>query len=538
MVTFTHSDKKSTGLSQRYKFILKPNFSISDDVKEVNKSKEYLTFLENQERKVGPNGFLDSKRYTYTYQMQRGTPHTRSMPSLTKHHQKTVVDLSTQKAKDLEDHEQMMKTIEDHMWQRKVEERALKREEGDVTKKQTVLKKAIHDYDAAAQAKSREAEGKIIASFLQGEKLKQKFSHKKEEMTKKHIHQRRLDQFTSKSQDQKSISTLSDLEKVYQKTMLQIQRNQEDLQRLQWDYEQRLKQREQEDHRLKKELAELAIAISKEAKKGQSLKNALKRYESIAELQHAMKCRNLEMAEEKAYSDAADQTRTLEANRRQLVADMAITKEYLNEQLRDETRRLLDTRLRLTDNESKRKTLHEATEQVDLNHKNKEIETKIEAHKQKRLSHLQSAVNQHVNKQNQKLNNWEDRYRSTQAEEKQGRTDDDIKHFQKVTHRAEEAEYHLFKNIQSSENSWKKQMTHVEKLQRNLLTLRKDNAAEVCKTLADVNKREQDLVNQINKATAELQKHEVHKKFSYDKLLHHRAILQEDKHILTEMEKV
>ncbi|MGH0139788.1 UNVERIFIED_CONTAM: hypothetical protein FKN15_070099 [Acipenser sinensis] len=99
-------------MSQRYKVIQRAD-SINRVKTSCENSTDYAGFLLEQERKCGPDGFLDSKRYRNPYLVRERLVkklQTNRDASLSRPQQK--VDLSSQKEYDLKEHEHGIQCIE------------------------------------------------------------------------------------------------------------------------------------------------------------------------------------------------------------------------------------------------------------------------------------------------------------------------------------------------------------------------------------------------------------------------------------------
>lgn len=93
---------------------------------------------QQQERKGGPLGYLDSERYIKTIK-KKIVHHDVNYSKRAK----DVVSLSQKMTNHQQQFEQHMKSIEDHMWKHKQEERELKRAEGDIIKSQQTLRRTM-----------------------------------------------------------------------------------------------------------------------------------------------------------------------------------------------------------------------------------------------------------------------------------------------------------------------------------------------------------------------------------------------------------
>lgn len=84
--------------------------------------------------------------------------------------------------------------------------------------------------------------------------------------------------------------------------------------------------------------------------------------------------------------------------------------------------------------------------------------------------------------------------------------EDDLKHFQKAVERGEMMERSLFEKAKTAEHARQKQSQTIRQLQKTLAETRQQNALKLQSEMADITKREQDLMQQIQKEKASLEK--------------------------------
>ncbi|XP_041118537.1 uncharacterized protein LOC121322505 [Polyodon spathula] len=112
-----------------------------------------------------------------------------------------------------------------------------------------------------------------------------------------------------------------------------------------------------------------------------------------------------------------------------------------------------------------------------------------------------------------------------------------IQCIEKLVCRAAEIEHKLSNRVHRSEYEWKKQKNQVEDLQAQLHRLRVQNSDQIQRGMVEAHRKEEKLLWLLNKEKSELHKYHSKKENSYWKLINHRALQNEDKHILTEMQK-
>ncbi|XP_029465506.1 uveal autoantigen with coiled-coil domains and ankyrin repeats-like isoform X2 [Rhinatrema bivittatum] len=509
----TQFDRKSKlGVSQRYRIMIQSNSMSMNN----SDAKEYAEFLQQQERKLGPDGFLDSKKYTNSYVIKSGVIRSKSLPILNGKHQQTSVDFSTKKPNNLKDQDQRIKFIE-----HKHEERALRRFQGDVQRQKRVLQRMITDYENVARKKILDDEREMNDLQHQQENNKQQFYHEQEYVRKDNILQHRQDIQSARDHQQKHTRTLTQLELRYSQVFLEMQKRHAEIERLHQEYGGKLKQKENEEALLRKELAELAHSANVEEQKENNFKNDLKRYECIQEKQHQ------KSTFESKQMHIGQQVKALEARKQTLNADLAMMKGYLQERNARESRKIVD----ITNQLIKNADIQREITQENANLRSQTIKRTLKTSSTEKVAHLQ-----YVAKERAETSPFEIGF-SAQKEERKQALEKSISHFQKVVSSAQKAEKSIFRDMHSCGYLWRKQDKHIHHLQEQLTKLRKENTAQMRKTISEANMKERDLQWQINKELAELKKYQNQTNTSYGKLLKHRALLQEDRHKLTETEK-
>ncbi|XP_069467285.1 myosin heavy chain, embryonic smooth muscle isoform-like [Ambystoma mexicanum] len=505
------------GFSQRYKLMLHP---VSAGAQ--SNAKDYVQFLQDQERKVGPDGFLDSKRFTNSYTIKSGSTRSKSLSCI---NGKTVVDLSVKKARDLEDHEHRLKAIENAMWQHKQEERVLSRAQGDVWKKQRALKRMVRDCETAVERKILDDKRKMKELKLQQESAKQQFLQTREQVSRSNLLQSRLEIQSAREQDQKSSRTMTRLELRYAQMFLEMKKRHAEIETLHREYEEKLKRKEHEEFQLKKALAELATAVSTEAQSNRGLKSELKRSQNSKQGERILES-NLQATEfVNEQLQIEKQMRDLEAERGALNRDLPVAKSFLNEKSAKESRNILELGHQLEQNLSSQR--RSAEEYSILRSKKLNRTPKVSA-----VEHLQQDV-----VELQPILSGLGTPFSIGQEERRKTLTESIKHLQKSVSNATDSEKLLFKNMRAAETSWEKQEKVVARLRDSLTAVRKENSSQVQKSLSDANKKEQQLIWQLLREQAQLRKYQSQKEDNFGKLLRHRSLMKEEQLQLQQAEQ-
>lgn len=170
-------------IHSRYNAICRPGSAPplkgDEDIQRTT-SKDYAAFLKDQERKVGPDGFLDSNRYSHSFLLKKDATGRRRAASVAG--QPSVVSLTSRIHQDKKDYDRRIKVIEDHMWQHKQEERELKRTEGDIIKNQRAVRHTLRDFENAINKKRMAEEKKLSQGLEKYTVLRRDHIHKKEEV--------------------------------------------------------------------------------------------------------------------------------------------------------------------------------------------------------------------------------------------------------------------------------------------------------------------------------------------------------------------
>nr|XP_033798857.1 outer dense fiber protein 2-like [Geotrypetes seraphini] len=505
-IKMTEYDKKpKLGVSQHYRIMLQSDSKVMHN----SDTRQYAEFLQQQECKLGPDRFLDSKKYM----MKRMAIHSKSLP--------TLVNSSTKKAKNLEDQDQSVTFIEIPMSKNKNEEKFLKRSLGDSQRQQRNLQRMITDYENVVRKKTLDNEREINDFQHQHEKSKQKFLHEQEWVTKDKILQNRQDILSSRDHQRKYTRSITQLELRYSHVLLEMQRRRAEIEKLHQEYEDKLKQKENEEVLLRNELAELTHSDSVEEQKETRFKNDYKRYENKKRKKNLQGKQHQWSTFENKQLEKEQQVKALEAEKQNLDAELAVMKEYLNIRNTRESRKIVDITNQLIQNaDTQRQIIQEYTS----------LRSQTSRRPLKSLNNEKLVQLQYVTKQHAGISQAPKEGRKQTLEKS-------MEHFHKVLSDAKEAEKSIFRDMRMCENLWRKQDKFVNKLQENLTKLRKENSAQMRKTVSEGNMKERILQDQISKAFAELTKYENQKNKSYERLLKHRALLQEDRLKLRETEK-
>lgn len=500
-------------------------------------SKEYAAFLKAQERKVGPGGFLDSNRFSYTFALKKEKAQTSKSGQIRSRTPDNVVLLTARIHKDEQDYEKRIKVIEDHMWQHKQEERELKRTEGDIIKNQRAVRHTLRDYGNAVNKKRIAEEKKLNQSLERFTKMSQDHVHDREENSKQRSRQSQAQALAHKDLSRKMDLKKSDMERQYNAKRAAIELKRAEVMRLSQDFESKMRQKEEEQHKLKQELAELAITLNMEAQKARVQTNDYnrnKKREKTTQIQDDLTAnKTLEYKLTKSDGDIKEAM----MSKRKLDSDLAFTKSHLDIKKRDEQRHLTDTQIRLEDNTTTQRQLNNSAYNAGMDLKAKQIDQKIQAHNTRRVNLLHSGMKQKKDKEVAQQEVWEKRFKIRDHEAQRKKHEDSLKFFKKMVTKGEEVEQELYANVRSSEYARQKQDQEVRRTQQTLAELRRINAIKMKEDMVERKRQEEQLQQKLIREKAELDKVHANREESYLRLQDHRLKLRSDKHLLEEHER-
>ncbi|XP_019639412.1 PREDICTED: trichohyalin-like [Branchiostoma belcheri] len=553
----------------------------------TNKSAaEYASFLKEKERKVGPEGFLDSHRYTHTFEVKELSPRVKTSPRRASSVE-TVVDLQAKIKKDQKDYEKRMKVVEDHMWQHKQAERELKRVEGDVLKKQRHVKRVIRDLENSIQKKTLEEDKKLNKTLQTQEQLQRDYVHQTEEKTKEHISQSAeyMQQFKDKTR--KALLHESDAERQYKAKQAAMELVRTELERMNLEFTQKMQQKEEEQFKLKKELADLAIKLNMDAQKKRQMQFEQGRIGSETTRKRILANREADTTLEASLGKSEGGTRRFETGKRLLSAELNTTRSHLQERARDEARRLRDSLNLLEKNADVQRKLQEEAQQADLDLRSKQIDQKLQAHSLRKQQRLNALVRTKAVERHEKLNEWEERYLMRVDDDRRRKHEDKMKHFkvhlalyvqrvvgkgykldaihctcnvtlynccaakftvitganslvpdfQRAVGKAQQQEHSMYEKVRQSEYSRTKQEQVVKKMQDQLSKLKKKNSSTIREQMADSLQKEKELEYKLQREKAQLMKTTVDRETMYENIVKLRERLREDKYVMGEEER-
>ncbi|XP_041363124.1 golgin subfamily A member 6-like protein 6 [Gigantopelta aegis] len=532
--------QKSSVIHSRYSLIRRPD-SAPPGQADVNmddaarECKQYAAFLKEQERRVGPDGYVDSKKFSHTFNVRKSRSKPRRLSnngSLT-----NVVQLSSKVEKDKGEYEKRIKVIEDHMWQHKQEERELKRVEGDIIKNQRAVRHTLRDYENAITKKKLAEDKKFNHSMDKFTKLSQEHIHKKEDLTKQRIEVKLLKEQEEKSSSRKVLVRRNDLCHQFETKAEAIELKQLEVMRLSQEFENQMRLKEEEKFQLMKELGDLAIALNMEAQKGRVQSVEIEKEKSKENTQRIKEdlTHDKLLNEKLARSDV--ESKTALQNKRRLSVDLSVTKSHLDIKKRDEQRHLTDTQIRLEDNTTTQRSLNNAALCAGMDLKAKRIDQRLEAHNARRVNQLHNHMKLKKDREQSQQAVWEERFKKRYQEQQIREHEDSIKFFSKMVNKGDDLEQSLYNKVRNAEYARQQQEQSVRRMQQTLAEIKRINNLKLTQEIVDRQRQEKELEQRLLKEKAELDKVHAQREESYIRLQNHRRQLQEDQYLLEEHQR-
>ncbi|KAJ7382893.1 hypothetical protein OS493_031951 [Desmophyllum pertusum] len=404
---------------------------------------------------------------------------------------------------NVQEHQNKMRVIGDHMLQHKQEERELKRHEGDIIKKQHHLRRTMVEYENSVYKKMRGEESRLSENNQGIEKVKQQHSIQEDRVNKAKIERNISARLKFKDKDRKEALNMDETEFQYCKTAKQLELTRTEVFALTQQFEENLKRIEEKGYALKKSLAELAIAANKMALKKRTQEIDDDRYLKDTSIKDIQDDRRRKQSLTEKLKGISSQGLKYEYGKRRLSRDLMVSKDMLSLKSREEGRKMTDINRRLQHNSVSQKQAKQAAEYLELDRQGKEIEERGQFAEARRNQHIEQLTKGRKQQHSYQLVEWKKRYLEKQNEATRRVHEDSVKHLQKTVNKMEETEHALY-NRETQEQYDRKKVD----LEQNLL-----------------------------REKAELAKAHNQREESIQRLLHHRARMNGDKYLLSEEER-
>ena len=499
---------------------------------------DYAKFLKDHERTLGPDGFLDSHRYSHALTVRS----LNSSPRLTQAFRQykeptTVVALTNRIAADQREFDKRMKIIEDHMWQHKQEERELKRVDGDVNKKKRAVQRTLRELENNSNKKILEEEKWLNESIKKSKRVGSNAIHDKEKRTKERISKAHSDLQQFKDKMRKNALVVSESEQQYRQKLTELELKKSQMQNLSHDFEERLKRKETEMRNLAKELAHLSIQMNLESMVGRVSDVEFKRQERVQAQKYINENKEHQAALDKKLSKFEGVNRASENRRRQVSATLSSKKAHLLERGREGDRRVTDNRNQVEDNIATQKKLQEVAEAAKLDKQKKDYQRNVQAHVVRKNVGLRKSQSARHKNYEDRRDNWEKTFDKNHRDFARKRNDSLLRTFTRIVQHDNDTEHQLFQRCKREEYNRKSLEQTLHKLQKQLVSAKARNTSKIRETISETERREKNLEKKVMLTQAKLAQAQNDRSMAEWLLRKYRGAAKETQHVYNEIVK-
>lgn len=532
-------EKKSL-LDNRYQLLATSSIYTYEDENLTS----YADFLRKFGRYVGKDGYVDTEESIHRASIKQKQLDKLRSSSETGAKRSTnslafdfgSVKIASKEVERNKTHDKHIKVIEDQMIQSKQMERAFKRQDGDVKKEQRQIRQTVREFDQLIGKKKFEADKNLAKNLGEVKTLEFQNAHKKEQNTKARIEENTDTLVSSKDKGRKTLILCNDLSRQFAIKKNELQLKQTELHTLHDDFESRIRRKEEEEARVKKEIAEIALALNMETIKA---KNDLIDFKNFVS-KNKDKTVKSDLNDKQELNDNIAKTsnyvKSYDATRRRLSAGAEEEKSKWSLKQREANRRIVDTRNNLEKIYQRQRDLNEAAQIKDTDKKAAEIEKKIEDITNRKNQLKSRALSEKIERSEAHEELFKSKAAHKFSELNAKSHEDHLKHFQKTVAKDEECEKELYKSVKEAEFLRRKKDNELKKMQDGLNDMKKKNAAEIKQAIAKAFAEEEEFKQKILREKAQLDRFHADREENYNKLLSHREKVKEDKFLLEKHE--
>ncbi|XP_065062784.1 calponin homology domain-containing protein DDB_G0272472-like [Rhopilema esculentum] len=536
--------KRNPKIHERYNLLTAPALNLDEDEKKQGGGEEFATFLRSlsstkqSSQSTGSGGVARTKFSNVGSKSFDNEKSKSDLPGYQPRQGGGVAAIMQLKSKNQEIHDKQLKVIEDHMWQHKQEERELKRIEGDIVKKQRQLRKTMQDYESAVYKKQREEEIQALKAKGDLEKIKQDAAAQENRLTREKIDKNISSIQRSKERDRKGQTSISSQELQYERIAEEINRRRLEVESMTKEFENKMKLKEEEVYKLRKELGEMAISINMESQKQRTLKYDEEKAKTVSSKQNLLEKRK----RNEDYTEKMNGTtaKALQAERKQQELDKHLdtTLNHISLKIREEGRKLTDVKSRLQKNSQLQRDAQSDALHAAYNRQALDSDEKIKLVDARKAALQNSLTRDRKQRGAQILDEWRNRYLERTNEVKMKEVEDSVKHLSKFVAKQEDIEQSLYNQVKSSESERRKQEQTVEGIRQELSAVKKENARLIKETSIRCHKREEELVQKLLREEAALKKALSEREEKIRSFVKQRGFYQEEKDMLAKEQKI
>lgn len=512
--------------------------TISAPVKTIQKEPQYADVLnELKHQSMGGKEFPLTLPLAPMHTGLQPQPITRKRGTISEEHPQSPNAIRERAQKSLKESEKRLKAIEDHMWQHRQQERDLKRAEKDIVRQEKHMQRSLKQYQNKLFKRQENETNTLLDKEATFTQFWQQDLHMKEEATKDKIHTSHANQQKLNEDTKKFMKSVNEMSWRYKNLMELLERKRTEMEKLSQEFETHVRAKEEEQHKVKEELASLAITMNMEAQK--------RRHQEVDTQRQKNRSTIKEITDTRTRSDAMKHEEDVkqragarhEEQQRKLDQTTQSKQNNVRAKQRQEGRHLADVRTQLQQTSDMQHYMQQEAEYLQLSIRNDEINERVDQANAKWRKQLDS-FQQHVKDRNkQEFHNWSNRALGLENEAKKREHEDRLKTLSKTISHQDSIEHSLYSRARDAESLRKKQVQIVEKLQNDLDILKRNNARKLKEAAVAAQKTEQELQQKIVRESAELSKAVNTREESLRSLTVQRRRAREDRRMLDEEKK-
>uniref|UniRef100_A0A7M5V9Z2 Uncharacterized protein n=2 Tax=Clytia hemisphaerica TaxID=252671 RepID=A0A7M5V9Z2_9CNID len=427
--------------------------------------------------------------------------------------------------------------LQDYMLLCKQEERNLRRVEGDIIRKESNLKVAMRNYENDIYHNQRHQETEAITAEKEEEKIKQHHFIENEKITKERTNKNIGLIHKEKEGDSKVINKLNGLEFKFESIADAIQQKRTEMDSIVKEFEEKLKLKEEEEFRLKKEFANLSIELNMEAQKHRVQKENDKESSNKVSLRN--KTENSRRLNELGHKVQAHKERRDKAERskRRYSQDLHEMIGVMSSQAREDGRRLKDIKVKIEKNTNDMRQSQIKHDLLQMERLGKQSNEKVLAVNARRKEIQDILSQQRKQRNDQTTDEFRMRNLMVNHEIKKQNLDDSIQHLSRVVDRHEDTEHTLYGQVRQLESDRRKQEQNVHSLKQQLLETQKQNKLLLNQTAFRCKQQEIELEQRLLREEADLRKALTEREERIQTLAKYRGFSKEEKYMLEEQRK-
>ncbi|PAA54295.1 hypothetical protein BOX15_Mlig014375g1 [Macrostomum lignano] len=486
---------------------------------------DYADFLHSKERMCCPDGYLDSQKLVYQYQLHspnfsvdhrqggadsgahqdaggggaKTAPKSKSggAGSSSGSAQAKLIDLSINRQRFEREYRAKLKRTEEQIGQSKQTERVAKRREGDILKDQREIRVARREFARENDRQQQTENQRLNRGMERYTEIKRDHQHKLTTL----VHQRMQEALQQREEDlnsgRKVMNKSLSLSRQYRAKLDSLQLKRLEVDRLMADYEKRLRLKREQEEALLRELRELGDDLGMEAIKGRELSLQQLRQRQLGEKEKVRQDREEETSVEEQLKHGSDDQKASVMRQRRLSAELANRNERLDAKKRQDDRALIDTRTALNMETRRQRQLDKELQLADTDRRRVRVEQRVDEARDRRRQQTEEQMSERRERADESEATYAERAQQRAAAAQRADHDEALRHFQRVVSKLEDEEASLYQRVRSTEASRQDEEQQVRRLAAQLRRARGRGASESLQRLAASNREARQLEEEL-----------------------------------------